>query len=73
MVQKKLSVVLEMEQKQEEEQCSLKELQLKASAVWNEVESAVATENQRHHQVKQLLGFVHEGKKLLKPSVALLK
>lgn len=69
----KQHAVEEIEEKQYKEQCSLEKLISQSSSVWDEVKEGIAHHEQSDHHIKQLLGWIEEGEKLLKPSQQLIE
>lgn len=73
MVQEREEAVKRVEGKQVEERGSLESLVSQAASVWDEVESALALQDQCSLQIRQLLDLIEEGNKLLRSSKDLIK
>lgn len=73
MMQERQWAVEEIENKQDKEQRSLENLVSQSASVWDEVQNAIALQQQSNLQVGQLLDLIQEGGKLLRPSQKLIK
>lgn len=73
MVKEKEQTVVEMEKKQEQDEHTLEHLSKEATAVWDELQSAMSLQSQSQHHAQQLLDLIQEGHKLLKPAKEILR